>query len=159
MKQSTPVFVAAQNSQEESVQFMIDQFQCITHTRDYNGRTMLHYVCEWGNTELAEKLLQDTRIDQNIKDNDGNTALQLAIMNVHILTITLLELAAFRGHHSIFKLIVQKSNWDSTSLCCIGRSVLQCACIGGNAKLVTELIAEYRVGAIPLFMFQLCIRM
>ena len=162
-KQSTPVFVAAQKRQEESVQFMINQFQCIIHTRDYNGRTMLHYACEWGNAELAEKLLQDTRLDQNIKDNDGNTALQLAVMNGHALTITLLlqqqnielqgiinslELAALRGHHGIFKLIVQNFNWDSTSLHYNGRSVLHCACIGGNPKLITELITEYKVGTV-----------
>ena len=161
---STPVLVAAQNGQVQAVQILINQFQCTVHTRDCNGRTMLHYACEWGHSDLIHKLLADSQLDQRVKDKDGNTAFQLAVINGHVeatrllvqqhvtgkmdINTSILGLAALHGHGSIVNLLLQEFNWDPTTVYYEGKSILHCACIGGDADLLSELISKYRVGTV-----------
>ena len=42
------------------------------HAKDFNGRTALHYACQYGRAKLAIALLKKD-VDVNVKDNGGDT--------------------------------------------------------------------------------------
>ena len=66
---------------------------------------MLHYACEWGHSDLIHKLLADSQLDQRVKDKDGHTALQLAVMNGHVEATRLL--VQQRDMHNICKMDIR----------------------------------------------------
>jgi len=58
--------------------------------QDRNGQTGLHYACARNNIENVKELLLDARVNTLIRDNWGNTALDIAIRG---------------GHHEIAKML------------------------------------------------------
>ena len=158
----TPLFVAARKGQLQSVLILINDFNCVAHASNSNGQTLLHCACKHGYTELVNVLLTDFQLDQSVRDNDGNIALVYAVENGHVeitrilveqhqyqnMNISLLELAASKGHHNIFKMLINEFKCGPNTMYCEGGSILHCACKGGHSELLSELITEYQAGSI-----------
>ena len=77
---SVPVHVAAFNGDNKLVEFII-RTSYDMNTKDGSGRTAWHLACEYGRTETAQLIIQNSKdfgIDLNAKDESGYTAWHLA---------------------------------------------------------------------------------
>ena len=86
---------------QNSTAFKID-----LNSRDRNGRTPLHLVCERGQTKVAELLIQNSsefngkfNICLNTKDKNGYTPLDLAYNNKHSAIVELIKLALINHNY------------------------------------------------------------
>uniref|UniRef100_A0A7S0RBG7 Uncharacterized protein n=1 Tax=Pyramimonas obovata TaxID=1411642 RepID=A0A7S0RBG7_9CHLO len=69
--------------------YLLDHSACDINTTGQNGNTILHIAARHGQEEIIEMLHQiapelDRRLDPNIKNNEGNTALDVAETFFHI---------------------------------------------------------------------------
>ena len=53
-------------------------------TRDYTGKTSLHYCVENVTTDIAELILGEDDSLLELKDNEGYTALQLSVIAANV---------------------------------------------------------------------------
>ncbi|ELU12921.1 hypothetical protein CAPTEDRAFT_84912, partial [Capitella teleta] len=66
------------------------KFQVSVTTRDYTGKTALHYCVENMTSEIAELIFDEDSSLLEIKDNEGYTALQLAVIAANVPVINFL---------------------------------------------------------------------
>lgn len=78
----TPLYLAIMSGQFELAELFLACPHLLVDTVNLNGRTYLHAAALKGNIELAQ-LLIDKQSMLEIKDNDGNTSLELAIREGH----------------------------------------------------------------------------
>jgi len=81
----TPLMLAVESYHTEVVRFLLTQPELQLNKRNSDGRTALHWAC-WYNSDITivRLLCQDKRCTPsvlNIEDNDGRTALMLAVYN------------------------------------------------------------------------------
>ena len=92
------LIAACKKNDVKMVEKIVDERDCNTNLRDFNGRTGLHEACDRGYSEVVEALLRRS-IDINIKDNLGNTPIMLACKRKykHIVELLIKRGADIRG--------------------------------------------------------------
>ena len=167
-KNLTPLFAAARSKQTQSVLVLLNEFYSIIHIKDIKGHTLLCYVCKKGNISLLSTLLADPQLFKKAQGDEsdamaaihitvekGDVKMTRLLMQHQIIKDTdmnavVIGLAALNGHRDIVKLLINEFHWNLEPMFYNGMSVIHCACKGGNAELVTELLTEYQVGTVML---------
>jgi len=57
----------------------LDRIVCFNE-QDENGNTLLHIACEYGNFEMVRLLIEIHNAKKNIKNNNGQTPLDIAFI-------------------------------------------------------------------------------
>ena len=77
-KNNTPINFPTVNGKMEVIMVLVKEFGCSPHTKGFKGRTPLHQACECGHVDVARKLVTEYGADVNARDNNDDTALNLA---------------------------------------------------------------------------------
>lgn len=130
----TPLMVALQSGRHDIVKLILyrgNNVQSMLSERDDNGKTVLHYVAEFGNVAIARLLLAEGA-DLRVRDADG---------------ITAIADAAAHGNLEVLQTFI--SHAQSTSG--ISRSEmsasLKCAIASKTASTQVEAVVEYLLNA------------
>jgi len=166
-----PVHQAARNGDVKLMEFILKTSFDINSKDDY-GCTALHKACYNGQTEIAQLIIQNSKIfdiDLNAKSNGGSTAwhyacwkgqteiVQLIIQNSKIFDIdlnakdnrgrTALHEACFYGETEIAQLIIQNSkefDIDLNAKSNSGSTALHVACIYGRTEIVQMILKNWK---------------
>ncbi|XP_048248982.1 serine/threonine-protein phosphatase 6 regulatory ankyrin repeat subunit B-like isoform X2 [Haliotis rufescens] len=122
----TPVMVAAFNGHQSVFDLLVSKDADLTLV-DNNGNSVLHKACDGGNTNIVQYLVSPLNV--NTRGQDGWTSIMMA---------------AFKGHQSVFDLLVSK-HADLTLVDKHGNSLLLRACFGGNTAIVQHLVSPSNV--------------
>merc|ERR1712062_647937 len=174
---SDPVHEAARNGDVKLMEFILKTSFDINSKDDY-GCTALHKACYNGQTEIAQLIIQNSKIfdiDLNAKSNGGSTAwhyacwkgqteiVQLIIQNSKIFDIdlnakdnrgrTALHEACFYGETEIAQLIIQNSKdfvIDLNAKNDEGETALHFACRDGQTETAHLIIQNSKIFGIDL---------
>ena len=163
---NTPLLTAASSGEEKVALTLINEFGDDPSVSNSSGRTVLHCACQTGCLNLVKGLIQHLDVDVNAKDADGNTPLDIVLSgpcgdgDISIVMrlvgdteftsdpiLAKLHSAALNGEEKVVFLIEKlncKTKVNSESNDGTGRSLLHCACLGGNVSLVLTLIRRYQ---------------
>ena len=110
-----------------NVATIITEFKADVNCADYSGWTPLHYACNEGNLEMTRMLIAEFHSDIACKTIESSTPLQIAV--------------TFDQERVVLALI-REFGCSTSVKDNLGRSVLHCACVGGNASLVRALCED-----------------
>ncbi|XP_071102744.1 uncharacterized protein [Haliotis cracherodii] len=94
-----------------------------------SGDSLLHHACGGGNTAIVQHVLSPSNINSR---------------GIHGLTAVMV--AAVRGHHSVFDLLVSNQA-DLTLVSTSGDSLLHHACRGGNTAIVQHVLSPSNINS------------
>lgn len=91
----TPLHRSVKHNHEEVVRELIDridpsQRRAYANHQNHQGLTALHYAAQYGLDLIAEFLLDSAKADPRLKDNAGRSAIAVAQINGHALTLEVL---------------------------------------------------------------------
>lgn len=141
-----PLLLASKNWNPKIIKLLLSEVNDVNvDALDYNGKTVLHYVCEKNEVELCEKILSISSQSINKRSNDLNTPIQLAInrRNLEIVKILMKYISSDQ--------INFKFNDDNT--------LLSTACLNNDVETVKYLLEKEEIevnepnksGSTPLF--------
>ncbi|XP_048241523.1 serine/threonine-protein phosphatase 6 regulatory ankyrin repeat subunit B-like [Haliotis rufescens] len=116
----TPVMVTAVSGHQSVFDLLVSN-QADHTLVDTDGNSLLHLACHGGNTAIVQHVLSPSNI--NSRGIQGCTPVMVA---------------AFRGHQSVFDLLVSNQA-DLTLVDTDGNSLLHLACHGGNTAIVQHI--------------------
>ncbi|XP_071084549.1 serine/threonine-protein phosphatase 6 regulatory ankyrin repeat subunit B-like [Haliotis cracherodii] len=122
----TPVMTAALQGHQSVFDLLVSKNADLT-LMDNEGNSLLHNACYGGNTAIVQYLVSPSNV--NTRGHHGKTPVMMA---------------AFKGHQSVFDLLVSK-NADLTLVDNDGNSLLYLACFGGNTAIVQYLVSPSNV--------------
>ncbi|XP_071084544.1 ankyrin repeat and KH domain-containing protein 1-like [Haliotis cracherodii] len=122
----TPVMIAALKGHQSAFDLLVSKDADLTLV-DNNGDSLLHLACNGGNTAIVQHLVSPSNI--NTRGQNGWTPVMMA---------------AFKGHQSVFDLLVSK-NSDLTLVDNNRDSLLHLACYGGNTAIVQHRVSPSNV--------------
>ncbi|XP_048248970.1 serine/threonine-protein phosphatase 6 regulatory ankyrin repeat subunit B-like isoform X2 [Haliotis rufescens] len=122
----TPVMMAAVKGHQSVFHLLVSKHADLTVV-DNNGDSLLHLACYGGNTAIVQYLVYPSNV--NTRGQDGWTPVMMA---------------AFKGHQSVFDLLVSK-HADLTLVDINGDSLLHLACYGGNTAIVQHLVCPSNI--------------
>ncbi|XP_048257878.1 uncharacterized protein LOC124126822 isoform X2 [Haliotis rufescens] len=122
----TPVMMAAVKGHQSVFDLLVSKHADLT-LADNNGDSLLHLACNGGDTAIVQYLVSPSNI--NTRGQYGRTPVMLA---------------AFKGHQSMFDLLVSK-HADLTLVDKDGDSLLHNACFGGNTAIVQNLVSPSNI--------------
>ena len=96
--------------------------------KDLEGRSILHFACEWGDISLVKALICESKADVEVRDGENNTPLHLA---------------ARRGRKNVVFVLIDEFGCDKSSKGYKGGSLLHSACAGRHIGLVRTLILNH----------------
>jgi ankyrin repeat protein len=124
-----PLHLAAERGDKEKVSRLLAKAQELgkkegmLSARSDNGQTALHRAA-WGGSAIVVKRLLEEGSNANVEDNDGNTALHIAVE---------------MGFEVVVALLFDKENINAKGR--NGLTPLHCAVMSGNNKLVERLVS------------------
>jgi len=138
----TPLMAAVTYNKLEIVRILLDRDDLDLAVTDEDGDTALHIACDYtkGNADIVAMLGQDRRMTRqiiNMKNNDGETALMMAVARGNLSCVEkmseiegvdleikdkygngLEDMARYEGHMEVLKFVRKvKSRRDSPSQC------------------------------------------
>ena len=122
---NTSLHVAALGGKKEVALFLINEVGYDINVKGYLGRSLLYYACHGGNVSLVQTLIRDHKADINAKDDQNNTPLHVAALDVALF-------------------LINEVGCDINVKGYSGRSLLHYACYGGDVSLVQTLIRDYK---------------
>ncbi|XP_071082120.1 uncharacterized protein [Haliotis cracherodii] len=122
----TPIMIAAVFGHQSVFDLLVSKQADMTLV-DNNGNSLLHVACQGGNKAIVQYLVSPSNI---------NTRGQKGLIPIMI--------AAFKGHQSVFDLLVSKQA-DLTLVNNNGDSLLHVACQGGNKAIVQYLVSPSNI--------------
>ncbi|XP_048255952.1 uncharacterized protein LOC124149448 [Haliotis rufescens] len=122
----TPVMMAAFGGHQSVFDLLVSKQADLTLV-DSAGDSLLHVACLGGNKAIVQHLVSSSNI--NTRGQNGYTPVMMA---------------AFRGHQSVFDLLVSKQA-DLTLVNNDGESLLHVACCGGNKAIVQHLVSPSNI--------------
>ena len=123
----TPLHYACSKGHLDMVRMLIAEFKANVNCTDSSGWTPLHYACSKGKLEMTRMLIAEFHSDITCNNIESSTPLQIAV-TFDQERVALALIREFGCSTSV------KDN--------LGRSVLHCACIRGNASLVRALCED-----------------
>ena len=162
---SKPLHLAALGAQAVVlVRVLIDEFQCNPQEKGFEGRSLLHYVCDRGHTQLTVVLITEFNLDPCLPDDNGNTPLHIASLGGHkelarlLITKyncpvdikneqsdTPLNTTVLAGHNDVAQMLISEYSCNPQTKGFEGRSLLHHACDKGHTKLAVLLITEFNL--------------
>ena len=158
-EEMTALHYSAQNGSYDLVKFFTDKGTDIL-LKTKTGKNCLHIAASNGHLNLCKVLIKKYYIDVNLTDNDGFTALYYSIQNnryelvkllaengadIHVKAetgINCLHIAAFRGHLSLCKYLIDKHNFDVHMTDNMGLTALHFSTIKGSYEVIKFLIEK-----------------
>ena len=152
----TPMLWASRNGHQEVVAFLCEN-GCSKETSSFGGMRPLHHACNKNHEKLIRFLLKEG-VDVNAVDENGDTALHYCcargVLNIvtvlldaganclipNSVGVTPVMKAAFFGHMSVVKRLVEGSGADKDGADVNGDTVLHFACKAGFEKIVRLLL-------------------
>ena len=125
------------------------------HRKTNDGKNCLHIAARYGHLNLSKKLLEKHNFDVNMGNNEGFTGLHYSAMNgnyesvtyfvgmgtdIHLKTndaTNCLHIAAWHGHLSLCKKLLEKHKFDVNMGNKMGLTALHYSAISGRYELVT----------------------
>lgn len=127
-KWHTPLTLAAANTHYECAVAMVKELGCDPNIKGSSGRTLLHYACADGITEIVLMLVQNYKADLTIRDDFNDTPLVVALKH---------------KHNKIWKSLVCDHGYDPKMNDSHVETLLHLACSNGNIDLVDILVQDY----------------
>ncbi|XP_046583700.1 ankyrin repeat domain-containing protein 27-like [Haliotis rubra] len=121
----TPLMVAAKTGHKEVFDLLLSK-GCAVSLVDGDGNNILHLACIGQHMTIVKDILSHDIIDVNSREQSGRTPLMLA---------------ATKGHHEVFDLLVNKG----AVMALVdddGNNILHLACFGRNVKIVNFIVSE-----------------
>ena len=128
------------------------------HRKTNDGKNCLHIAARYGHLNLCKKLLEKHNFDVNMGNNEGFTGLHYSAMNgnyesvtyfvgmgtdIHLKTndaTNCLHIAAWHGHLSLCKKLLEKHKFDVNMGNKMGLTALHYSAISGRYELVTYFV-------------------
>jgi ankyrin repeat protein len=159
----TPLWYAIKNVHDTIFKLLLNSGKIDVNKVDLDGKQALHHACAAGHASIVELLLPVVH-DHDVRDHDGETPLQRAVVREHTAVVKLLlesgkcdpnlpdELgltplwyAIKNAHNAIFKLLLNSGKVDADLTGRDGRTMLSYAAEVGDELVIKLLLGSSKV--------------
>ena len=112
--------------------YLVEAPGCDVNIANLKGETPLIAACKHGNSAIVQLLIASERCDLNTSDNDGNTALHIAVSSDS------------SGRLENIQCLLQSDKCDPNVINKSGHTPLHIVCHQGNVPLLEALVADKR---------------
>ena len=130
-QRNTPLCLACGCGKSEIAMWLIEEFGCDPKVRGHRNRTLLHFASYGGSLQLVRTLIQkyNAGIDINSRDDSNDTPFHQA---------------AYSDRAEVLEYLIDRFGCDPNVKGSLGKSLLHCACLGGNLTMVKTLIQDHQ---------------